>query len=868
MKIRPFCRISPEDWLLTTNADVAAAQRRAMENPQLGERNIEEYIRQWVLKELIKTYGYPEEWLGERIIVEETVQIATMKKEADISIKNERGKTYLFVETKSLGVSDTEFLSAEKQLEGYLSATHTATVGVVTDGSPARTRVKLKKIDPNDFDYIPDIPSYEVGELSQKVKLVRELPTDSTTGKQTGLKPIREEYTDILFRCHSVIRSIDNLHDDESLDELCKIVYTKIYDERQTMSKYVGEAFIFQTYGGNAEEIASNIRDLYEEARNTDLERYGQRIPGYESSRGVFKDQIKLSSAALLGVVELLQNYSFVDSTTDIKGQAFQQVIGAAVRSGMGQYFTPDPVVRMVVEIIDPKPDEMILDPFCGSGHFLTCSLEHVEKNYKATLDEYTYRQFAFFHLHGIEKDPKMVRVAMTDMMLHDDGHSNVRCIDALLSFDNYPDIKTLGGEGNTNPEIFHICLTNPPFGALLTGEVMQILGRFTLGQDRDSLPLEILGLERTLQFLRPGGRMAIVLPQSILTNAWMKFVRDFILDNCQVNAIISLPPQTFAPFDGVGKAAVLFLTKKNTKSGSLDYPVFISIAKHVGYDNTGRSDQRNDLPTIAQDFKKYQQDNANLSKHSFVINGQKFIDTGFAPEFFVEGVRRKGWKTKSLNELCNEGLFSGSTPGRKAYADSGGQIVTDSAVRILKWRNVTNRGIEWGLNDRAFATKNFFQKHIAKRVQIGDILVGTAAHNPKYIGQKLDIVDYIPEEYENKVMCTAELMVIRVNPEKIDPYYVLMYLRTEEGYDALQRCIRGQTAHIYPKDVKLISIPIPPEDEMDLFKPILSTMKDSLKKRREFEKAYRDANDAFLEYIYPERADALQEHRGMYETH
>ena len=536
MKISSFYRIKPEDWFFKTNADVAAAQKRATESPELDERNIEEYVRQWVLQELIKTYGYLEEWLGERIVVEETVQMGTMKKEADISIKNERGKTYLFVETKSLGVSDAEFLSAERQLEGYLSSTHTATIGMVTDGSPARTKVKLKKIDPNDFDYVPDIPSYEAGELSQKVKLVREPPADYTKGKQTGLKPIGEEYTDVLFRCHSVIRSIDNLHHDESLDELCKVIYTKIYDERQIISRAIGAAFAFQTYGGNTEEIASTIRDLYEEARNTDLGKYSQRIPSYESSRGVFKDQIKLSSAALLGVVELLQNYSFVDSATDVKGQAFQQVIGEAIRAGMGQYFTPDPVVRMVVEIIDPKPDEMILDPFCGSGHFLSCSLEHVEKNYKNTIDEYTYRQFAFFHLHGIEKDPKMVRVAMTDMMLHDDGHSNIRCLDALLSFDNYPDIQALGGEDNTSPEIFHVCLTNPPFGALLTGEVMQILGRFALGQGRDSLPLEILGFERTLQFLRPGGRMAIVLPQSILTNAWMQFVRDFILDNCQVD--------------------------------------------------------------------------------------------------------------------------------------------------------------------------------------------------------------------------------------------------------------------------------------------------------------------------------------------
>lgn len=854
MKIHPFYRISPQDWLLASNADVAAAQKKALENPQMDEKDIEEYVRQWVLRELIETYGYPKEWLGERIIVEETVQMATMMKEADISIKNERGKTYLFIETKNAGVSETEFTKAERQLEGYLSATHTATIGMVTDGTPARTKAKLKKIDPNDFDYIPDIPSYEARELRQKVKLVRETPDDPTKGKRTGLKPISEKYTDILFQCHSAIRSIDNLHDDECLDELCKVIYAKIYDERLTMQKNIGTAFVFQTYGGNTEEIASNIRDLYDEARRSDLEVYTQRIPNYERSRGVFKDQLRLSSAGLLRVVELLQDYSFVDSTTDIKGQTFQQVIGTAIRSGMGQYFTPDPIVRMVVEMIDPKPHEMILDPFCGSGHFLTVSLEHVENNYKGKIDDYVYRQFAFFHLHGIEKDPKMVRIAMTDMMLHDDGHSNIRCTDALLSFDNYPDIKALGGEDNTSPEVFHIGMTNPPFGALLTGEVMQILGRFELGKGRDSLPLEILGLERTLQFLRPGGRMAIVVPQSILTNTWMKFVRDFILENCRVDAIVSLPPQTFAPFKGVGKASVLFLTKKTAKNPSLNYPVFIAIAKHVGYDNTSRVDHRNDLPTVARDFKKYQQGSTDLSKLSFAINAQQLI-SGFAPELFVEGGGPKGWETKTLDELCNGVIFSGTTPPRNAYTDSG--------VRIIKFRNITNRGIEWSLNDRAFVTEDFFQKHLAKRVQIGDIVVGTAAHHPRYIGAKLDIVDYIPEEYQNKVACVAEVMVIRVNPEKINPYYVLMYLRTDDGYQALQRCIRGQTAHIYPKDVRQIRVPLPPEDEIDALKAIAEAMKDSLKKRRDYEKTYYDANSAFLEYINPEQSAITNPDQG-----
>ena len=150
MKIKPFYKISPDKWLITSNPDVAAARKKALANPKFDEQQIEEYVRTWVLSELIDTYGYPKEWIGERIVVEETVQMATMEKQADISIKNERHKTFLYIETKNSGVNRIEFDKAEKQLMGYLSSTHTATVGMITDGRVSKCLVK--KIDPNDLD--------------------------------------------------------------------------------------------------------------------------------------------------------------------------------------------------------------------------------------------------------------------------------------------------------------------------------------------------------------------------------------------------------------------------------------------------------------------------------------------------------------------------------------------------------------------------------------------------------------------------------------------------------------------------------------------------------------------------------------------
>jgi len=605
MKIKPFYKIEPQHWLLANNPDVASAQSKAIANPGMDERHIEEYVRQWLLRELIDTYGYPADWLGERIVVEETVQMATMFKQADISIKNERHKTFLFIESKKADITKAEFDLAEGQLMGYLSSTHTATVGLVSNGRT--TRCLVKKIDPNDFDYIPDIPEYSQKGLRQKVRLARELtPEMIKGGVRTGLSPITEKFDDILFRAHSVIRDIDGLHDDEALDELSKIIYTKIYDERQTVDSKIGEAFKFQTYGtGNTEEIASNIRDLYREASDKDLLIYSQRIPNYERSRGVFRQQIRLSSNALVKVVETLQHYSFLDSTGDIKGRAFQKVLGPAIRAGMGQYFTPDEVVRLAVGIIRPRVNELILDPFCGSGHFLTTCLETIAKSHEeGEVSDYSLHQFKFFHLHGIEKSERMVRIAMCDMALQDDGHTNIRCTDALLSFDNYPDIKALGGEENDDPQVFDIVLTNPPFGSLMGGEIGNIIKRFELGKTKKSAPLEILGLERCMQFLRPGGRMAIVIQDGVLTDSGHSHVREWLHTQAQVVAVVSLPAHTFTPYGASPKTSLVVVQKylSSDRVGS-SKPVFFARMDSIGYDATGRTKGRSDAEEIIRAF-------------------------------------------------------------------------------------------------------------------------------------------------------------------------------------------------------------------------------------------------------------------------
>ena len=609
-----FELIEPKDWYFKTHGDVVESIRRAEEylaqhgSIQGAEFVIEEFVRQWALKRLIDSYKYPFDWLGERIVIEEPVKMGSTEKESDISLKNVNRRTFLYVEAKKRGITDEEFKEAEKQLETYLASTHTATIGLVTDGD--RVKTIRKKIDPNDFEYIPDLPPFGL-EGKIRVQLVRELP-ETGEGRTTGLRILQDDYEKVLFDCHSAARDVDGLHDDEALDEICKVIYTKIFDERLTTKQPNGAAFRFQTYGAsNASEVASNIRVLYEEAKNSDIEIYSKRIPDYERSRGVFKNQIRLSDSALFRIVERLQEFSLIDSKADIKGRAFQKVLGPAIRAGMGQYFTPDPIVSLAVGIIQPKAHELILDPFCGSGHFLTKALQYVIDIQSSTITQHDLHEFKFFHLHGIEKSDRMVRIAMTDMMLHDDGHTNIRNQDALLSFDNYPDIAALKDNDGSpaqslDPAVFDIILTNPPFGSIMRQETMGMIGRFELGHKKKALPLEILGLERSIQFLKPGGRMAIVLPEHLMKGKNSLFVRAWLANVVKVKAIFFFPEEAFTPFGAMVKTCLCIFQKlKHGERQEGNNKAILCEVENLGYEATGKPKAGSEIGIAIESFNK-----------------------------------------------------------------------------------------------------------------------------------------------------------------------------------------------------------------------------------------------------------------------
>lgn len=405
------------------------------------------------------------------------------------------------------------------------------------------------------------------------------------------LSPLTADVEKIFYDAHNIIRDCDGLHPDEALDEFCKFLYAKIYDEEQNSSK--GKYYKTQQNIYNSRyELASTFRDLYANARENDLRIYGLRKPKYKKSRGVFQTNIFLSSLAIDKLIKLFQKYNLSKSNVDIKGRAFQQLYSPATRSGMGQYFTPDPVIDFVIAAIQPTYNDLIIDPFCGSGHFLTKSLayvsEHIDTNEKRFID------FSYHKLHGIEKSDRMVRISMTDMRLHGDGHSNIRCIDSLLSWDNYEDLK---------PDSFDIVLSNPPFGSNLSKEGLKSLGDFTLAKGKKTIPLEVIGLERCIQLLRPGGKFGIVLPESIIINKSNEYIRTWLIQHTKLKAIVGLPVTTFSPF-GANIKSIILIGNKNSHSSSEDN-TFIAEVASVGYDSNGRATNDSDLNDILNEYLK-----------------------------------------------------------------------------------------------------------------------------------------------------------------------------------------------------------------------------------------------------------------------
>ena len=543
----------------------------------------EEKVRARVFVELVEKYKYPKKRLDT-----ETKSRQDPKYPADIVVYEDDDKEHAFIVVETKAKSTKEDIDEAKR-KGLGNANLLNAKYLLVVCASERMSYNLEK----HLSTVDKLEKYRIADIP--VKYGKEPKFRFKRGdKENDLRKATFKELDNKFQlCHDEIWEGGKRDPAVAFDEISKLLITKLYDERFTPT---GEHYKFQigTYE-EPKDVAKRVKEVYEtvQKKNSD----------------VFKAKLELPDSMIFRIVEHLQDISLRNTDLDAKGRAFENFLGKLFRGEYGQYFTPRQIVEFMVEVIDPDEDDYLIDPACGSGGFLLYSMRHVlnKVNEKYKDDKETiYRliwDFSHKQIFGIEINDRIARVAMMDMVIHEDGHSNIECNNALIPYKNFDPAKKI------KPNKYDIVLTNPPFGAVIKDE--DILKDFELGKDRKAQRTEILFIERCLDLLKSGGKMGIVLPDGILTNSSLQYVRDFIIKNTKILAVVSLPQFAFLSSGAGVKASLLFLQKKKEGEKVSNYPIFMAIAEHIGYDATGRPDS-NDLPKILGEWRKFLENSKN----------------------------------------------------------------------------------------------------------------------------------------------------------------------------------------------------------------------------------------------------------------
>ena len=598
----------------------------------------EEVIRQLFVDKLINEYGYP----VARMKLEYQVYFGREVKRADIVIMDEDRPTvpYIIVEVKKPKLKD-----GKEQLKSYCNSTG-APIAVWTNGNQI---AYYNRKDPNYFEDIRDIPkaTQTLMDIVSERWTIEDLKANDVLQKdRISLKDKIKELEDEVLANAGV----------DVFEECFKLIFTKLYDEwlsGQTPSRYLE----FTNAGRTEFKLKEAIQGLFDKAN--------------KKWKGVFEQnsKIALSPSHLSICVASLQSVKLFNSNLEVVDDAFEYLMSKSSKGEKGQFFTPRYVIEMCVKMMNPKENEKMIDTACGSSGFPVHTIFHVwrqmakDRGIKVSelfsLDQkpYEFTEYVKDNIFGIDFDEKAVRVARTLNLIAGDGHTNVLHLNTLdydrwdetasqedwmrtyfEGFDRLKDLRRTKGYQEFN---FDIVMANPPFA----GDVKEtrILGRYEMGKNakgkmQNKVGRDILFIERNLDFLKPGGRMAIVLPQGRFNNSSDKYIRDYIAEHCRILAVVGLHGNTFKPHTGT-KTSVLFVQKWDDKlcPRKEDYPIFFATQQEQGKDNRG------DKIYVVQDDGTIALDShGHLVVKQDLYNHEEINGNGIA-EAFAEFAKKEG---------------------------------------------------------------------------------------------------------------------------------------------------------------------------------------------------------------------------------
>jgi type I restriction enzyme M protein len=649
----------------------------------------------------------------------------------------------------------------------------------------------------------------------------------------------------LMRRCHDIIRNLRGYDPTKAFDELSKVLFAKMYEEREVADgRRRDNRFTVDAVHRMREQGVEIIQTLWRDT--TESDRYREVFADDDQNP---EPEIALPPEAIDKIVELLEDKSLGLTDLDVKGVAFEEFLSATYRGGgLGQYFTPREVVHFMVDLVAPRIGDRVIDPSCGSGGFLihvydvlsdkirTSDLSDRDK--AARLDE-----LANQCLVGIDWETRAARTCKMNMIIHGDGHAGVYQGNAL-------DLEELAEKVTARkryyadaPEItegsFDIVLTNPPFGA--RDDTPRILAPYELGIGR-SAKREVLLLERQIRLLRPGGRIAVVIPEGILSNRNDSRIRDYIRRECVIKAVIRLPQDAFRLSEGAACTSVLYAVKKDPDQpeASEQGDIFFARAEYVGTSPSGKPIPQNDLLTIREHYRRFEAGDWDgievehldgdrveflreepdpedegawleptvnrtsllYDRLSYVLREPKISDrfayTFNHPKYYrtVQGIEAMAVPAVTLESLCIE-----------PYPKRGKKPSEESAegIPILKVRNVTGNGIN--LDTEYAPDSEDTRAECARSLVVTDDVLITATGEGT-IGK----VDVWP--YDDDAIADSHISICRLKPG-VNLRYVVEFLRSEYGQIQMLRFVSGSTGQteLLIEHVKSLLIPMPAAD-------------------------------------------------------
>jgi len=550
----------------------------------------EEAVRQLYVMVLKDDFAYP----VTRMELEYAVTFGVEKKRADICIfdKDRPNVPYILVELKKPKLKD-----GKDQLKSYCNATG-APMGVWSNGDSISF---YHRKDPNYFEDIPTIPS--ANEKLSDILTVRWTIDDLI--KMDKLVNQKKSLKDLILEMEDEVLSNAGV---DVFEELFKLIFTKLYDEMES-GRDKKRTLIFKNYGDTETELKTKIQDLFDKARN--------------KWEGVFPEaaKIDLTPSHLAVCIASLEGVKLFNSNLDVVDEAFEYLINKSSKGEKGQYFTPRYVIDMCVKMLNPQEHETLIDTAAGSCGFPVHGIFHVweqimkdeglSRSHLFTTEKKparceTYVQEKVF---AIDFDEKAVRVGRTLNLIAGDGQTNVLHLNTLdyerwdektkdetwtdIYGEGWKKLRKLRAEKELNRDfLFDILMANPPFA----GDIKEtrILAKYELGKKdngkyQSNVGRDILFIERNLNFIKPGGRMAIVLPQGRFNNSSDKAIREFIAARCRILAVVGLHGNVFKPHTGTKTSVLLVQKWDDTLCPKVDdYPIFFATMKEPSKDNSG----------------------------------------------------------------------------------------------------------------------------------------------------------------------------------------------------------------------------------------------------------------------------------------